>query len=212
MTARIRSDAADRKNIQKKLELCIDPLNSLSHPPNVVNIASGKVAESSVNVHEAVAIGKEMMKEFEKQWPEGFRNTISKKVITVSDSSKKHIKVGSQKVYDTTVIYSRVIGLQASSREIDLKNILSYELAPVPTSMFLDGSAILWVIHWPAKGTVSDFVDNFKSFLATKLLEADVYLIFDRYQEYSTKSVTRDSRKCEASRAYQLSPGTPLPS
>jgi hypothetical protein len=247
MAARIASDGADRETIKKKLELCIDALDAASHPLNVVNIVSGKVADSSVNVQEAVAIGKTMMKEFESKWPEGFRNTISKRVITVSDG-KKHIKVGSQKVYDTTVFYSRVIGLQASSREIDLKNILGYELAPVPTSMFLDsgemricksksdlknkmaisssarlsasnvaamvldGSAVLWVVHWPAKGIFSDFVDNFKRYLATKLVEADVYLIFDRYEEYSTKSVTRDARKCEASRVYQLSPNTPLPS
>ena len=37
-------------------------------------------------------------------------------------------------------------------------------------------------------------------------------MIFDRYQDYSTKSVTRDARTCEASRVYQLSPNTPLPS
>ena len=81
------------------------------------------------------------MLEFEKGLPEGFRSKISKKVKTVSDS-KKHIKVGSQKVYDTSVIYSRVIGIQASSRDIDIKKVLSHELAPVPTSMFHDSGAM----------------------------------------------------------------------
>ena len=57
-----------------------------------------------------------------KGWPEGFRSTISKKVKIVSDS-KKYIKVGSQKVYDTPVIYSRVIGIQASLRDIDIKKV-----------------------------------------------------------------------------------------
>ena len=60
---------------------------------------------------------------------------------TVSDS-KKHIKVGSQKVYDTSVIYSRVIGIQASSRDIDIKKVLNHELAPVPLSMFHDSGAM----------------------------------------------------------------------
>ena len=76
----------------------------------------------------------------------------------------------------------------------------------------LDGSAVLWVVHWPAKGVIADFVENFKGFLWKKLLESDVYLIFDRYREYSTKSVTRDARTCEASRVYQLTENTPLPS
>ena len=81
------------------------------------------------------------MQEFEKGWPEGFRSTISKKVKNVLDS-KKHIKVGSQKVYDTSVIYCRVIGIRASSRDIGIKKVLSHELAPVPTSMFHDSDAM----------------------------------------------------------------------
>ena len=93
-----------------------------------MNIVSGQVADHKVNVQDAVAIGTKQMQEFEKSWPEGFGSTISKKVKTVADS-KKHIKV-----YDTSVIYSRVIGIQASSRDIDIiKKVLSHELAPVPT-------------------------------------------------------------------------------
>ena len=44
---------------------------------------------------------------------------------------KKHVGVGAMKVYDTNVIYSHIIGLQASGREE-----LKYELAPVPMAMF----------------------------------------------------------------------------
>ena len=61
MAARIASDGTDRESIKTKLELCIDPLNAASHSPNVGNIVSGKEADSSVNVQEAVAIGKKMM-------------------------------------------------------------------------------------------------------------------------------------------------------
>ena len=229
------------------MELCIDPLNPSSHPSNIVNIVSGKVADDAVNAQDAVSIGTEAMKEHERQWPDGFRNTISKKGKTIADG-KKFVSVGTEKVYDTTVIYSRVIGIQASSRELDLKKVLSYELAPVPTSMFhdsgaarmckaksdlkkrlaretsskvvetnqaavvLDGSAILWVVHWPAIGTVVDFVNNFKKYISNKLHESDVYLVFDRYRDYSTKSVTREARASDASRLYQLSENTPLPS
>ena len=60
----------------------------------------------------------------------------------------------------------------------------------------LDGSAVLWVVHWPAEGVIAHFVENFKGFLLKKLLESDVYLIFDRYREY------RGARTCEASRVY----------
>ena len=67
-------------------------------------------------------------------------------------------------------------------------------------------------MHWPAKGTVVDFVNNFKKYISSKLHESDVYLVFDRYQDYSTKSVTREGRASDASRLYQLSENMPLPS
>lgn len=245
--SRIKSDGADRENLSKKIELCVDPLDPASHPPSLLNIVSGQIANDTVNVHNAVAIGTKQMQEFESGWPKKFNDTISKRVTTISDS-KKHIKIGTKKIFDTTVIYSRVIGIQASSRDIDIENVLSHELAPVPTSMFddsgvlricksksdlknrlfkesssrcalssvsatvLDGSAVLWVVHWPAKGVVADYVENFKKFLERKLQDSDVYLVFDRYKEYSTKSVTRQVRECEASRPYQLTESVPLPS
>ena len=39
---------------------------------------------------------------------------------------------------NTTVIYSRVIAIQARSKELDQKKVLRHGLAPVPTSMFHD--------------------------------------------------------------------------
>ena len=150
-------------------------------------------------------------------------------------------------MFNTTLLFSRVIGLQASSREtIDIRNLLSYELAPVPTSMFtdsgdmrigkskaqlktqlqvdlstrkasqeiqcrvLDGSVVLWVIHWPLKRKVRDYVANFRKCSEQKLEVGDVYLIFDRYKEYSTKSITRSGRATEARRVLKLNLDTPL--
>ena len=49
---------------------------------------------------------------------------------------KKHVGVGATKMYDTNVIYSRIIGLQASGREVEIYDVLRYELAPVPMAMF----------------------------------------------------------------------------
>ncbi|CAH3121622.1 unnamed protein product [Porites lobata] len=187
--ARIASDGKDRQSIRKKLDLCVDPLDTGSHPVNIVNIVTGQIADSSVNVQDALAIGKKSMKEFEGGWPEGFSGPISKKVKTIADCHK-FIKVGSKKVFDTTVIYSRVIGVQASSREIDIEKVISHELAPVPTSMFHDDGSMR---------------------ILKKLEDSDVYLIFDRYPDYSTKSVTRDARECTASRVFQLSEQAPLP-
>ena len=66
MAGRIASDAKDRGNIQQKLEICIDPLNSDNHPDGIVNIVTDELRPILLNVVNSVAMGKEQMKQFEK--------------------------------------------------------------------------------------------------------------------------------------------------
>ena len=242
MKSRIVADKKDKETIRAKLAQSIDPLDPTQHPKNLVNIVTGNIAPESVNVDNSVQVGSSQMKEIEQSWPENFHGTISKKNETMA-TLKKHIKVSDGKVFDTNLIYTRVIGLQASSREIDINHILNHELAPVPTSMFedsgdmrirktksllqvevstrhtssqisclvIDGSAVLYTIHWPANGTVGDFICNFRTYVGQKLKQGEVYLVFDRYRQYSTKGVTRSGRQSNASKVYQLTHDTPLP-
>lgn len=135
--ARIAEDKRDRDGIRQKLDTCIDPLDSAAHPSGIVNVVSGQIGSSEVNVHNVVTIGTEQMIVFESRLPEGLYETITKKVVTM-DHARKHVKVEAVKVFDTNLIYSRVIGLQASGRDVDIKDVLGHELAPVPTSMFDD--------------------------------------------------------------------------
>ena len=44
--------------------------------------------------------------------------------------------------FTTELIYTRLIGIQGSSQEIYIKQLLSYELSPVPTSMFSESDEI----------------------------------------------------------------------
>ncbi|KAG1677098.1 Clavesin-2 [Nymphon striatum] len=121
----------------QKLDTCINSLDSAAHPSGIVNVVSGQIGSAEVNVHNAVTIGTEQMTVFESRLPQGLYETIKKKVATM-DHSRKHVKVGAVKVFDTNLIYARVIGLQVSGRDIDIKDVLGHELAPVPTSMFDD--------------------------------------------------------------------------
>ena len=134
---RIISDAEDREGLRKKLEVITDPLDPENHtvPGEIVNIVVGKLGTSSVKVSDAVAIGETMWNNFEKSWSDGFYGTISKKVTTMAVTNKP-VPVGDTKVHDINAIYSSVIGLPASGREIDLKDLFSHELAPVPVAMF----------------------------------------------------------------------------
>lgn len=248
MRSRIKADAADRTVIREKVELSIDPFDAHTEANKIVNIVSGRVAPPAVNVDQAHDIGLQQMKRFEAALPNGFYDTISKKVITL-EASKKHVKMGEKTIVNTELLFSRLLGLQGSCREfLDIKDLLTYELSPVPTAMFqgsgdmriskskselkkqlqvdistrkalesiecevLDGSAILWVINWPSNGTVREYVTNVKKYLSKRLQKIDLYLVFDRYNDFSTKCAARSEREAEASRVHQLSLDTPLPS
>ena len=50
------------------------------------------------------------------------------------DVKKNHVLVGKERVYDQELIYARVIGLLASSREINFNDVLA--LAAYPPSIF----------------------------------------------------------------------------
>ena len=135
--ARIAADNDDRQKLRQKIEMSIHPLQADEHPEGLVNIVSGKIITNVVNVDNALKLGQQQMVSFECSWPEGFNASITNKVITMKNN-KKTVHFGDNIiVYDTQLIYSRVIGLM-QSRSLDLKDIMSHELSPVPTSMFDD--------------------------------------------------------------------------
>ncbi|KAH3727504.1 hypothetical protein DPMN_053443 [Dreissena polymorpha] len=134
---RINADAKDKASIRRKLTECIDPLDASKHPHSLVSNVTVTMAPSSVYVDKSIDFGKAQMIEFQNSWPENFNRSISKKVET-HVVSRKNIRVAYTKVYDINLIYSRMIGLQASSWETDIKHTLNHEWAQVPTAMFTD--------------------------------------------------------------------------
>ncbi len=106
--------------------------------------------------------------------------------------------------------------MRISKSKSTLKRKLQVEkssrLSINPDTTIVDGCAILWIIHWPNKGTVQDYVDNFVSYISTRTGHSHVRLVFDRYHDYSIKSGARQERAGQfASRCHQLSLQTPLP-
>jgi len=82
-----------------------------------------------------------------------------------------------------------------------------------PNVIILDGCAIMWALHWPVNGTVNDFISGFLDYVYNRLQQSDVFVVFDRYYEYSIKSTTRSFRSTSvASRRHILTEQTPLPS
>ena len=53
---------------------------------------------------------------------------------------KKGISIGPKILYDTELIFPQVMGLQASLRKVNFKDVLSYTHAPIPTGLFDDSN------------------------------------------------------------------------
>ena len=106
--------------------------------------------------------------------------------------------------------------MRLATNKSTLKNKLNVDVpartAPKATSVIIDGSAILRVVHWSTQGAVQQFIDNFVAYVTRKMKDSDVYLVFHRNVDYSIKGVTRTARVKEASRHHQLSRSMLLPS
>ena len=129
---RIESDETDRSGIRKTLEKCIDPFKK--DLDGLVNIFSGFIAKDEVDVHKSIEIGKRQHSDFVNSLPEGFHNKISSKIITMK-SAKNSVQSGELKIFNTEVIYSRVMCLLSIGR-VDLEEVLRFELSPIPLSLF----------------------------------------------------------------------------
>ena len=110
--------------IKKALDKCIHPLEITSHASNVlVNIYTGEESDKSTNVQQAAEIGKEQMEQFEKDLPDGFRNTLTSKVVlmtSIKDKKKRNkAKEGS---YNTDLIFSRVL-LLTGTNQIEFEDL-----------------------------------------------------------------------------------------
>jgi hypothetical protein len=91
-TQMITNDSGDRDRLRKKLESCIDPLDSEKHHDEIVDIVTGRIGTSSVNAHNAIAIGISQMLTFKSTSPTGLYNTIPRKITTITFTNK-HVSV-----------------------------------------------------------------------------------------------------------------------
>ena len=133
---RVKTDQADRQSLRDTLDVCIAPLGHASHPDGaLMNIVIGPIGHPDVNADNAVSLGHRAMENVKGGWPDSFYCPLGKQVVTM-DGKKNHVLVGKERVYDQELIYARVIGLFASSREINFNDILAFELAAYPPLMF----------------------------------------------------------------------------
>ena len=81
------------------------------------------------------------MEGYENQLPQGFfYNKISSYVV-IRDALMKGIDTAAVTTVDIEVVIHRTLGI-ICSEEFDLHDLFSHELAPIPTSLFLDDGSM----------------------------------------------------------------------
>ena len=110
-----------------KLKNYIDPLDSDSYPPGLVSVVTCLIVSGDVNVDNSVRIGSEQMHNYKTSWLQNYHSMV----ITMQ-AAKKNIKDTS--VYGTKLISTLVMDLQ-QSQNLNIKDVLTYELSTVPASL-----------------------------------------------------------------------------
>jgi len=105
--SRLTSDAKDRDKVRKRLT-CVAPPDPYSHPADLVNVVTGRIALEMVYAHvRTVDIGNGQLVSFEKSWPDGF--ALLSKLLLAMAVKRKTAKFGKNHVHDTNLIYARVL-------------------------------------------------------------------------------------------------------
>ena len=100
-----------------------------------INIVTGKVSHANVNAYDAVRVGSELMTTFVKSLPTGYHNPLSGKVINMETKLQNTKSSSVANTMKPDVMYQRALSL-ACTRDIDLREIFSYELSTLPLSLF----------------------------------------------------------------------------
>ena len=115
-------------SLRNTLNVCINPFDNEYHPDGaLMNIMPGQIAHPDVYANNAPALGQQAMTDFKSGWPGTFYDPPGKLNVRM-DVKKEHVSSGKERVYDQELIYARVIGLLASSRDINLDDVFACEL------------------------------------------------------------------------------------
>ena len=116
----------------------IHPLKPHQHGSGLINIASGKLSrDSDINADNSLEIGTKQMESFSEGLPTTFGGGIKKNVVFMR-SENKCAKVGDIPVYATEALYARIMCLMSMGRIQHIDDVLKYELAPIPTALFME--------------------------------------------------------------------------
>ena len=131
-------------------EQCQDPYHLASVATSLVNITSGRVASEEVekSMKGVPQKGREMFNQFTKERlgdekKRNFWDPIPNTVVKIFSTMKKCLYSDRDRkiMIDTEVLFRRLLAV-SKNRNVNMCNVLSYELAAVPPSMFHDDGSM----------------------------------------------------------------------
>ena len=126
---------------------------------------------------------------FQRSLPDRFRSTIKKEFVSMKETGKSGIKTKTVEVYNTEIIFSRVMYLLPAGH-IQMEDLFKYELAPVPTALFKDAGEG----RYPTSKVV--FKNGFKVEVSTITIVADAIIIDGCTMLHSAIHRLRFSSRC----------------
>lgn len=132
-----------------------------AHPPfagyeadQLVSVATGIVADASVNCDDAVTVSCAAASKLDGQRLTDIKLHRTDKVKTISDKSNTVKVRGENVVVNPNLFFNRITCILNDSSEME--EFLSFELAPQPPSLFKDG-----MMHKPAKSSLGVLLKSF---------------------------------------------------
>ena len=128
--------------------------------------------------------------------------SIFNRLLIIRETSDNPITMVDVLRYELTPMPLSMFEMDGTPRIIKKKSDIMNSIKAVVATRgrkhdvsILDGCAILWKIQWPtSSGTMKDYIKGFVNYITDFLKRNDVVLIFDRYYDYSIKSVIRENR------------------
>ena len=109
-----------------------------------------------------------------------------------------------------TSIFNDDGDLRPAKSKADMKRTLESKASTrtmnKPERTIIDVSATLWLVNWPTKASVIDYLQIFTSYISQKLATGNINLVFDRYYDYSRKSCTRSDSGRSTCWTHKLTP------
>lgn len=234
--ARIKRDTKDVQTLRQFL-LEHNPFEDID---NLRNIVTGLIGTEEINCHNALTVGIQAMKAIDGTYFNEIKLSKKDKVISLHGVNSK-LKIGNNTIpVDPLLLFQRICVMKKSDEELEfylkfelapyplslfdevgMRKTAKASLYPLFHSIdisldknnsqyIIDGGMLLYRVKWPSSCTFQRVFQEYISYLKRNFGN-HITVIFDSYNEQSTKVIERNRRSHKfSSKVYQFTQNTPV--